>query len=288
MATDESMSRTPFAEVEGVAVYAFGSGEPILLMPGPHRFGAVGDFIVDALITGLVALRRRVITFAPPAVERSARNAPRAMAEMHERATIALDACGVHGAVDALGHGMGGLMLLTYAIEQPVRVRRMVLVGAGAGGSAYMESEGALWNSLHPKFGAMARLGSLQMLFPNRATQLMTANMIRRESFLNKRLAVSDPVVLRDWFRRRAGRTDWHLAASRLDYSARLREADAPALVICGRYDPQFPLPVSEQMVDDLRNAKLVVFERSGHFPFLEETERFWEVVGAFLAVNSR
>jgi proline iminopeptidase len=267
-----------------MAVYAFGSGEPILLMPGPHRLESQNDFMADTLITGLVALRRRVITFAPPPVGRSTRKAKRDILEMHGCATQALEACGVHGAVDALGHSMGGLALLAYAIEHPVRLRRIVLVGTGAGGAAYMESEGAIWNSTHPKFQTMAGLGTLHMVLPNRATQKMMTNLIRRESYLNKRLATDEAIGLRDWFRRREGRTDWHIVASRLDYSERLGEVTAPTLVVCGRYDPQFPPPASEQLADGLRNARLVVMERSGHYPFIEEPDRFWAVVSDFLA----
>ena len=280
---DESLSRTPFATVNGLAVYAFGSGEPVLFMPGPHRLESPGDFMADALITGLVAQHRRVITFDPPRSGRSARKAKLGMAEMRTCATEALEACGVHGAVDALGHSMGGLALLAYAIEQPARVRRMVLVGTGAGGPAYMESEGALWNSTHPQFNRMALLGSLQVAIPNHATQMMMMNLIRRESFFNKGLAPEDKISVRDWFRRRDGRTDWHLVALHLDYSARLGEVTAPALILCGRHDPQFPLPASEQLADGLPDARLVVFEQSGHYPFVEEPARFWEVVGEFL-----
>lgn len=281
---DDSLSRTPFATIDGLAVYEFGSGEPILLMPGPHRLESPGDLMADALITGLVALRRRVITFDPPRSGRSARKAKLGMAEMHTCATEALAQCGVRGAVDALGHSMGGLALLAYAIEHPVQVRRMVLVGSGAGGPAYMESEGALWNSTHPRFRAMAGLGILHMVLPNRATQMLMMNLIRRESYLNKQLATDEPVTLRDWFRKRDGRTDWHRIASRLDYSTRLNEVGGPTLVLCGRYDPQFPVPASEQLVDGIRGAQFVVFEKSGHYPFLEEPGRFWEVVGDFLS----
>lgn len=281
---DDSLSRTPFATLDGLAVYAFGSGEPILLMPGPPHLEAPGDLMTDALITGLVAQRRRVITFDPPKSGRSARKAKLGMEETHACATKALEACGVHGAVDALGHSMGGFALLAYAIEHPVRVRRMVLVGSGTGGPAYMESEGALWNSTHPQFRRMTRLGTLHMVLPNRATKMLLMNLIRRESYLNRQLATDDAVTLRDWFRRRDGRTDWQRIASRLDYSERLGEVAAPTLVLCGRFDPQFPLPASEQLVDGIPDAQLLIFEQSGHYPFIEEPAHFWDIVGKFLA----
>ena len=51
---------------DGLAVYRFGSGDPIFLMPGPHRIEQPGDRMADALIGGLRRLGRQVITFDPP------------------------------------------------------------------------------------------------------------------------------------------------------------------------------------------------------------------------------
>ena len=95
-------------------------------MPGPHRFARPGLPMTDALIDGLTALHRQVITFDPPGSGGSTRPANLSMREMHDCADEALDVCGVVGGVDAVGHSMSGLALLAYAIERPGRVRRLV------------------------------------------------------------------------------------------------------------------------------------------------------------------
>jgi pimeloyl-ACP methyl ester carboxylesterase len=102
------------------------------------------------------------------------------MPKMHQCADEALDLCGVTGPVDALGHSMGGLALLAYAIEGPGRVKRLVLVGTGSGGPAYMGAPGALWNRSHPAFWRMALLGILHILWPRLAPQQMMLNFIRK------------------------------------------------------------------------------------------------------------
>jgi proline iminopeptidase len=53
--------------------------------------------------------------------------------------------------------------------------------------------------------------------------------------------------------------------------------------VVVGRHDPQTPLPCSQGLVDGMPDTRMVVFERSGHSPFVEEPDRFREVVGSFL-----
>jgi pimeloyl-ACP methyl ester carboxylesterase len=113
----------PYVIHDGLAVYCFGSGQPVFLMPGPHRFQKPGDRTADALIDGLTHLGRQVITFDPPGSGQSTRPARLGIAEMHQCTNEALDVCGVSGPVDALGHSMGGLGDLLRA-QRPLPVHR--------------------------------------------------------------------------------------------------------------------------------------------------------------------
>lgn len=271
----------------GLAVYSFGEGEPILFMPGPHRFEQPGDRMADALIAGLTALGRRVITFDPPASGHSTRPARLGMPEMHHCASEALELCGIVGPVEGLGHSMGGLALLAYAIEQPGRIKRLILVGTGSGRSAYMGAAGALWNRSHPAFWRMAALGILHIVWPRLGPQLIMFNLIERESFVNRNLAMPRPVRAIDWLRPRRGRTDWHRVAQRLDYAPRLAEIAVPTLILCGNRDPQFPPASSAALAAGIPDARAVYFARSGHYPFIEEPEAFWQVLGEFLVGKS-
>ncbi len=65
------------------------------------------------------------------------------------------------------------------------------------------------------------------------------------------------------------------------DLRDRLGRLSAPALVVHGRYDP-FPTATAEETAR-LLDARLEVFEDSGHVPYVEEFERFRRVLDAFL-----
>ncbi|MGE5289353.1 MAG: alpha/beta fold hydrolase [Micromonosporaceae bacterium] len=273
----------PYVVRDGLAVYRIGKGEPVLLMPAPHRFERPGLPESDALIEGLVAQSRQVITYDPPGSGHSDRPARLSMAEMHECAGQALDACGIRNAVDAAGHSMAGLTLLAYALERPSRIRRLVLIGTGSGGPAYMGAPGALWNRTHPDFPGLAFLGILHLAWPCRATETTLNNYISRRSFVDRRLAPTERLLPGDWLRHRRGNPEWHRIAKRLDYSGRLCEIAVPTLVLCGRQDPQYPPACSEQLAARIPGAKLEFFERSGHFPYMEEPAAFWQSVRAFL-----
>jgi L-proline amide hydrolase len=66
------------------------------------------------------------------------------------------------------------------------------------------------------------------------------------------------------------------------DVRDRLGEIAVPALVARGAYD-MCTERIARTLLDGLPNAREVVFEESSHMPALEESDRYLEVVGAFL-----
>ncbi len=64
---------------------------------------------------------------------------------------------------------------------------------------------------------------------------------------------------------------------------AGLSNYKGPALIMGGRYDRICP-PINQlEIADALENAQLVIFEHSGHAPFIEEPLRFLTVVSEFI-----
>jgi proline iminopeptidase len=59
------------------------------------------------------------------------------------------------------------------------------------------------------------------------------------------------------------------------DLSPRLTEITVPTLVIAGRDDWVTPPSQADRMMAALPDAKLAIFEESGHYPFVEEHELF-------------
>ncbi len=68
------------------------------------------------------------------------------------------------------------------------------------------------------------------------------------------------------------------------DLKPRLAEVKAPTLVTVGRTDWITPVSSAETIASLIPDAELVVFERSGHSPQIEEADRFQAVMRTFLA----
>jgi pimeloyl-ACP methyl ester carboxylesterase len=68
------------------------------------------------------------------------------------------------------------------------------------------------------------------------------------------------------------------------DYRETVRSIDIPTLILWGRHDAILPAAGADDLSQRIPHAEMVMFEDSGHCPFLEETEKFNGAVGAFMA----
>jgi proline iminopeptidase len=71
--------------------------------------------------------------------------------------------------------------------------------------------------------------------------------------------------------------------AAGVDQTVLLDQIRASVLIISGRHDWICPLAVAERLHQGIPNSRLVVFEESGHMPWLEEPARFSAEVIQFL-----
>jgi pimeloyl-ACP methyl ester carboxylesterase len=68
-----------------------------------------------------------------------------------------------------------------------------------------------------------------------------------------------------------------------IEVEDRLGDVAQPVLVLAGRHDRTCTVEAAEAMASSIPDVELVVFEESGHMTFVEEPERYVEVVASFL-----
>ena len=276
----------PEAVVEGLAVYRVGAGEPVLLFPYPHGHttepmaqGPVADI--------LVGMGRTVVSFDVPGAYRSTREPVGDMDEMIRSADETLDRLGIHEPVDLVGHSMSGLSALAYAVERPERTRRLVLVTSLSGfpaaarwgfpGSAFRIYELDFWRVIFWGIRLNGGRGDL-------ALHHQLENLMGRASYYDKSLFTPLEIDPGDRKKGVPIRTIWSKNMyTRLSYADRLDDVRASTLILAGKHDPEAPLQCSEELVEEIPNANLVVFEQSGHSPFIEESSLFSQTVERFL-----
>lgn len=80
----------------------------------------------------------------------------------------------------------------------------------------------------------------------------------------------------------------WGGDLSKFDLRPALTRLTMPTLIVAGRYDRAVLPRFSVQYKRFAPQAQFVMFEKSGHFPFVEEPETFVRTVETFLDQPSR
>lgn len=167
-----------------------------------------------------------------------------------------------------VGHSMGGTVSLSVALDHPERVQKVVVVGSPIVGDGL---------SLFLRLSARRSLASLfYQIFP-----------------LSARLL--SPIYARDWktwykmFERDLSRTTlesfyYSIASLRqTDLRPRLEEIKVPMMGIYGRVDRIVSPKQGKVLSRGAPQADIRYFKKSGHFPMLDEPQRFYQTLQEFL-----
>ena len=175
-----------------------------------------------------------------------------------------------------IGNSMGGHSAVAFALANPQRVGKLILMGGGTGGPSQfvpMPTEGIkLLQGLYrePTIENLKRMMNVFVFDASALTDdLMQArlqNMLARRDHLEnfvKSLSVNPKQFN--------------------DYGPRLGEIVAPTLVIWGRDDRFVPMDVGLRLVAGMQNAEMHIFSRCGHWAQWEHAEKFNRMVTDFL-----
>jgi proline iminopeptidase len=184
--------------------------------------------------------------------------------------------------VVVFGNSFGGFWGLTYAIRHPESLSRLILVSTSPSHEFYQAAEKEAERKATPE-----QKETMPAVFEGRVT---TEEAFRRwwDVMLPLYFAKWDAKIGGEMIER--GVTNPLVTAymfkeiiPHYDVRPRLREINVPTLVIAGRHDWVTPVGESEPIAAGIPNSELVVFERSGHMPFIEEQREFVNLVTRFV-----
>lgn len=181
------------------------------------------------------------------------------------------------------GGSYGGFISMEYAIRYPDRVRALVLRDTAPD---HDNEETALQNALNSSRAAIDR-EKLDRIF---------AGTIRDNDDLRDCWREILPLYDYDYdpakvaervestpYRYEAHNHAFAVNMPNYDIKAQLPGISCPTLVTVGRYDWITPVEASERIASSIPGARLVVFEKSGHSPQIEEADEWRRVVREFL-----
>ena len=159
-----------------------------------------------------------------------------------------------------IGHSFGGKTSLYLAAAQPAMVEKLVLVDPT--GLRIPPSFKARMKRGLSRAGRVA--GTLGP--PGRAIKSAIYSRIASKDYRDA--GPMRPILVR---------------VVNEDLASMLPDIAAPTLIVWGSLDDAVPLSHAHVMEKGIRDAGLVVFEGAGHFPYLEQPDRFCRIVRHFL-----
>lgn len=249
---------------------ARGNGEALVLVPGFASGAWSWSWQVDDL-----SMDFRVVTFDPRGVSNSTprEDASISITAIANDIAALLDELGIDAA-HVLGISFGGFVAQEFALAHPHRLKKLVLASTSFGGP----------NHVAPSMDVLAAFASVEGLnSAGRIRQYLTmaftaefaaanADAVDRFCRLRQENEVPREVYMQQM-----------QSAMAFNAEELLPAIAAPTMVITGDADTVVPPRNSRNLAVRLPNARLEIFEGTGHMAFVEKAREFNDTVSAFL-----
>jgi len=250
-----------------------GEGTPLVLVHGTG--GAWQSWLLNL---EALAERHRVIAVDLPGFGRSDALPPAPGMSAYAASIAALlDQLGLRR-VSILGHSLGGVVAMRFALEHPERTASLILLDGG----------GVEMTALRLRMV----VGSLIVVNALMGRPAVVRALVRRPRLRRAAMAgyVRDPAIATAALAHEMmsifagpGLVRALMSASRDDVGEYAGQIAAPTLLIWGDRDRVIPLAVAQKLAAKLPRARLTTLPGVGHCPMLEHPERFNTLVAEWV-----
>ncbi|NIM94863.1 MAG: alpha/beta fold hydrolase [Anaerolineales bacterium] len=186
-----------------------------------------------------------------------------------------------------LGHSYGALVALQHAVDSPGDAS-MTIISSGFPSTRYLYHVQHNLETFEPE-SLRAQVASSWEREASAETEEDVASLLHDQMPFH----FADPLdpQIEDYEHRCSG-TRYSPAVLRhfavqeyggIEVEDRLSDITQPVLVLGGRHDRVCSVPAAEAMAEGIPNAKLVIFEQSGHMTLVEENEHYLAIVRRFI-----
>ena len=289
-------SRTVMVDGYKINVEILGEGPPIFFFAGgpgnSHDYmqGNFGHYHTTHQVVFIDMLGRGMSEDAEDASEYSVQNDVHVAEEIRKAWDFEK--------ISLVGHSYGTVVAQAYAIKYPDQVDKMVLINGFHSGENwqancdnYNHQAKTMFPELWKKVEAMRALGYISS--DPEFSEVYGSIPAKYCYYHNTRLKQRSPKTEhRNWnsdvyYSIIGPDADFFVSGSMmdLDFRRKLKDLDISTLIIAGRYDMVSTPEFAVQYKRFMPQAKFVMFEKSGHNPYLEETKNFYKVLDQFLGV---
>jgi proline iminopeptidase len=201
--------------------------------------------------------------------------------------------------ISLLGHSYGTVVAQAYAIRYPDHVDKMVLINGFHSGEMWQANcdsynhyskthfpeKWKLVDSLRA-LGYISKdkeLNSVYWSIPSKYVYYHDTGLKQRSPTYKHRSWNKDV-----YFSIIGPDAEFFVSGSMMDTDFRrdLKDLDIPTLIIAGRYDGVSTPEFAVQYKHFMPQAQFEMFENSGHNPYLEESDKFYNILDEFLEIE--
>ncbi len=285
MATHTALTApTQFVEAKGIrfAYRRFGRKAGVPLIFNQLFIGNLDNW--DPAVLDRLADEREVIIFNNAGIASSTGEVPKTIAGMAKNAEAFIDALGLKK-VDLLGFSIGGMVVQQITLDRPELVRKLVLVGTAPRNFDAGNSQGHITPETAARFAATydppENLWLKALFTDSEESQAAGRAFLKRylsrtenrDASVNDKVAPAQLAAIAEWG-----------SASGGERFAYLKNIKQPALVVGGNHDVDIYPVNSLYLVQNMPNAKLILYPDSNHGSWYQNHEDFVFEANRFLA----
>jgi len=286
-------------EINGykINVEVLGSGDPIVFLAGgpgnSHDYmqGNFGQYYKTNKVIFIDFLGRGLSDDAKNNSEYSVNNDVEILEEV--RKALGLEAFSI------VGHSYGAVHAQAYVLKYPERVNKLMLINGFHSGEmwqancdSYNHYAKTHFPELWKKVDSLRALGyvssdsifsDLYGSFPTKYIYYHNTKLMQKVpsiKFRGMNANVYYSIIGRD--------ADFFVGGRMidLDFRRQLKNIKSQTIIIAGRYDGVSTPEYAVQYKQFMPQAEFVMFEQSGHNPYLEEPEKFYKLFADFFNLN--
>jgi proline iminopeptidase len=182
---------------------------------------------------------------------------------------------------NVMGQSAAGWTALEYTLAHQSQVKRLAVICSAPTGKFH---QGTFRDPVHPLYSEFERISKTIRTLPaaervnafNRAVYQFDVQSPEAK-------AAIDNIFASAIFN--AQRNQYFVMAelNRYNVTDRLQEITVPTLIVGGKHDVHVSPAWSSMMAGQIPDAQLTMMEHSGHFPWLDEPDLFFETIVRFL-----
>jgi len=273
---------TLFVETNGIrfAYRRWGKRGRIPLVFNQHFTGNLDNW--DPAVLDGLAKDREVVIFNNAGVASSTGEVPSTFAGMAKNAEAFIDVLGLEQ-IDLLGFSIGGMVAQQIVVDRPELVRKLILIGTAPRNHDAGNGQGHITPETAAIFGAAYNPPEnlwLKVFFTDsEASQAAGRAFLKRylsrtenrDAPIDEKVAPAQIAAVGDWGSRPGERF------------AYLKNIHQPTLVVSGNHDVIVYTVNSLHLVQNLPNARLILYPDSNHGSWYQNHEEFVFEANRFL-----